>query len=870
MKIKQVTFKNFAAIKNAMGANKITIDFTTAKNKICLIIGRNGSGKTTILSMLHPFADIGNLDVRNGNDYILKGKDGFKEIIIDDRGTEYIIQHYFSPHEGKSHSVKSYIKKNGVELNENGNVSSFKEYVKEELQIEPEYLKLIRLGSNVTNLINLSATERKNFMSKILEEVGVYLEYYKSVNAKLRELNSIISHDEDRMTRLNIIDISLFKDEIKDLEEKKEIADKKHLEITNKIAIHMDAIKDITDYDELKEQMHTLRRKVKKLNDVKERSGKVKELSFYEKEIDRLETENVVFDEKIKLSTEFVTKSLDQLDSMMDRKRNYEIKAANEKNVAKEIDMMNDNLTTLRLRMRNYEDNIPPHMLEDGYVVEDAMALISTMKKIDEILETTYSVGKEPIKKVIELIKDGENVQSYIDKHKIASDERFGNQDTLFLAQIMHIITNNSDTVIACPNECVAKDLFVRMKNILENSEVKDNVNDSQFYTDMDIAYHNISLVINLLKQHKIFFDKYESYLKKYFTTSAVFSSLQKLSKICPDEVFNDFISDVRDLDEYYKVIKEYSTAEENLNKIISLTSSNDASKELDNIDAEIESLRNDISSTRDDIKGYQSSILENGRTLETYIDIKEMVSEFDSTKELYENIEARCNDYETHQIAIKELASEDTSYIVQTEMLSADIQEHKSKLALYKDLKKQIKRYHNIYDDMVLVKEALSSKEGIPLHFITNYLGNVEETTNELLDIIYKGETYIDNFVITPTEFSIPFFHNGVRLSDVKYASQGELSFLSLALSFALSSQAIGHYNIMLWDEIDGVLDSANREKFIQVLENQIDRVCSEQNFLITHNNMFSSYPVDILDLSFENDTETYPLANYIEIERK
>ena len=41
-------------------------------------------------------------------------------------------------------------------LNVNGNVSSFKEIVKEELQIEPDYLKLIRLGSNVTSLIDLS------------------------------------------------------------------------------------------------------------------------------------------------------------------------------------------------------------------------------------------------------------------------------------------------------------------------------------------------------------------------------------------------------------------------------------------------------------------------------------------------------------------------------------------------------------------------------------------------------------------------------------------------------------------------------------------------------------------------------------------
>ena len=157
-----------------------------------------------------------------------------------------------------------------------------------------------------------------------------------------------------------------------------------------------------------------------------------------------------------------------------------------------------------------------------------------------------------------------------------------------------------------------------------------------------------------------------------------------------------------------------------------------------------------------------------------------------------------------------------------------------------------------------------------MPLHIIGRYLNNTEDITNELLNIAYDGKIYIDKFEITANEFAIPFFNNGVRLDDVKFASQGELSFLSIALSFALSSQALSHYNIMLLDEIDGPLDTRNREKFIKILENQIDRIHSEQNFLITHNAMFNSYGVDILDLSFKKTHEDYPLAHYIDIKRE
>ena len=189
--------------------------------------------------------------------------------------------------------------------------------------------------------------------------------------------------------------------------------------------------------------------------------------------------------------------------------------------------------------------------------------------------------------------------------------------------------------------------------------------------------------------------------------------------------------------------------------------------------------------------------------------------------------------------------------------------------ISQYESLHKEINHMNKIYDEMTFVKESLSSKKGMPLHFISSYLRNTEEITNELLDIAYDGKIYIDKFDITPNEFSIPFYNKGVRLSDVKYASQGELSFLSVALAFALSSQALSKYNIMLLDELDGPLDTTNREKFIQILENQIDRINAEQSFLITHNSMFSSYPVDILDFSFENDQEQYPLANFIKIAR-
>ena len=237
MKIEYLELKNFSNINTALKTDKVSIDFTKCKNKIILLTGPNGSGKTSILSCLHPFATNGNLDVRNDNPLVLIGKEGYKEIRINDDGNEYIIKHHYIPSK-ETHSVKSYIMRNGVELNPNGNVTSFKERVKEELDIEMDYLKLARLGSNVTNFIDLKTTERKSFMGKILDEVEIYLKYYKKITNDMREVKSIISHTVDKLGKLNINDEDDHKKYQKKLSKELKEYEDKLSDINSKISIN--------------------------------------------------------------------------------------------------------------------------------------------------------------------------------------------------------------------------------------------------------------------------------------------------------------------------------------------------------------------------------------------------------------------------------------------------------------------------------------------------------------------------------------------------------------------------------------------------------------------------------------------------------
>ena len=173
MRIKRLILENFANIYSAMNKKRIDIDFSKCKNNIVIFLGPNGSGKTSILSELHPFANSGSMDVRSDISLILDNHDGYKEIHIEDDNNVYVIKHYYQ-FKKKNKSVKSFFECNGEELNENGNVSSFKTMVNMHLGLEPELMRLMRLGSNVNGLIDMKASNRKVYASKLFQDIDIF------------------------------------------------------------------------------------------------------------------------------------------------------------------------------------------------------------------------------------------------------------------------------------------------------------------------------------------------------------------------------------------------------------------------------------------------------------------------------------------------------------------------------------------------------------------------------------------------------------------------------------------------------------------------------------------------------------------------
>ena len=247
MKVKYIQLKNFASIFTGMSRTKIEIDFSSTTQKIIHIKGPNGSGKTSLLSTIHPFAYNKEDDSRDNSELILQGKEGYKEIHYIDGDDIYVIRHIYQPKPNNKRTVKSFISLNGNELNANGNVTSFLEIVKDTLGIEPDFLRLLRLGPQVSSFIKLSNTQRKDFASVLLSEVGVYTKMFKRVSEKSRNIKNTMKIVSEKLNRLHVIDDSELRQEISRLENNISENDRTIDSYTNEIGIYKGSINSLND-----------------------------------------------------------------------------------------------------------------------------------------------------------------------------------------------------------------------------------------------------------------------------------------------------------------------------------------------------------------------------------------------------------------------------------------------------------------------------------------------------------------------------------------------------------------------------------------------------------------------------------------------
>ena len=868
MKINYLKLKNFVNIISGMKKSEIEIDFSKSKNKLIVLSGKNGSGKTSILSELHPFSSCGNMDVRSDVCLIKEGCDGYKEIHIQDKEDIYVIKHHYL-FKNKNKSVKSYISKNGKELNDNGNVKSFKEQVYLNLGIDQDLLKLMRLGSNVTSLINMKATNRKSFATKLFSDMDIYDSFYKKVSNEYRNIRAVMKNISEKIAQYNVSDISNFNNEIQIIIDRIQLNEYDKNKLIKEIAINETKLKGLvcSDYDEVFEKYNHLNNVImsseNKLILVKDISETEKEYKLIsERNISKID--NMIQQNESKIDKEISEKDIyyEQIQELEDKLKTA-VSVTRLQNIENSIKEYDTQITMLEKKLKDrtrYDKNELMRVNENIRLVIQAYKSLNIYKTKNVRFIAKMMLNNKDVKK--ELLKYKNNIEIDLEKlnnestkskfiNKLFDDEKINfkcNKECpymLFYNKVMDELdeyANIDDKIIDLKKQLSEYEELFDIYRVLLN--IEEMVNSLVINNDIPIDY-NIELILNNIITNKPLVNS--SKLNLAIDDAESFEMLDKY-KENKEKIINE-----------YRTIKDFGldniTIENKIIKIKENISKNDINikKYQDNI--------NELKKQKDELLNKDNDILQ-------ALNLREQL---DSIKKEFTEVEYRLKEIKNNIELKEQLEHSNKQLNLTLAKINSNIQldnKHKEeldyKLKEYSKLTNEYQALNLLFKDINEIRDALNASTGIPLVYLNVYLKNCPILMNTLLESVFDGQLQIDSFIINENEFRIPFITKGILVPDIINASQGESSFISIVLSLSLIIQSMTSYDIICLDELDGPLDSKNRQEFINILYKFIEQVNCEQVFLITHNNMFDNEPVDLI-LTSETDVDNFKYGNII-----
>lgn len=862
IRMDRIRLENFALIKSGMGLDEIDIDFTKSKYTVSLIIGNNGTGKTALLSNFHPFPYLGALEAREDADIIIPDMDGHKEVWYSKGDDRYYIEHIYLAPAGKrtTRQVKCYIQKNGKELNEPGTVKTFNEIVESEFQIEPNFLKLIRLGPNVQNFIKLSFTDRKFFISKLLSEVEDYMKDYKQAKEQAKFLANALKLAVSKRDKLNISDISILdtgiarKEEmIKSRYDDKESLTKRFYEY--KGSINLDSMETLqTLYDVTLQNIENLKDTIKNLDKPKylhvstssattaeytdklvnlnlSHSGIVSQraiiLNEKQRVIDLLEAENKKLEEtKASNELEEIQGYIKELtDKIHDFEKSFDI-SQHDTSISKDVFMSYvDTINIIIYQMKDVFE-LPETGLQyfrDRYV-ED-MVQPNTIDKIEAKLR----------REVSELLVQLDRTVSNTKQHRKIADKmctpegcNMFNECPYYLHYHEELVHHSKEDTIKLEFEIDRRNEALTVFNQLKSIQML--LNTIKLEHRMDHGYQGI--IASIMKRDINEFVDYE----------AVKSEVEFL------EYYEEYVNHKEKRAEYeqqakvFQLSNQLESPDEILSNISKLTMQLSVfNRQIDELDRKESERLEEIEQTKDLIDDFSKYV-------EYTNEVERLNTELTHTKESRDTLKESLKDKIEYDEKLAAYNKQVESIEFDISSLEDSIYHDRVKRTQFIELGQEIEQIKTRYDIVELLKEAVSTNKGIPLIYINSYFKSLRLVANEIIKDIYENDFVLEEFVVNDKEFRIPYRTKGVSVRDIRYASQAESSVATLAISFAMLEQFAYTYNIILLDEVDGPMYKGNKERFFAALEGMLSRIHSEQAFIITQSTMFNDYPVNLI----------------------
>lgn len=878
MKILELSLINFLPIISGTGKDQIHLNFRNSSDLINVFIGKIGSGKTYILSHLQPFSTVGTLDVRNQDDPIVNGKDGKKIIVYQKDSHEYVITHDYL-WSGKTHSKKSYIKKDGIELNENGNSSSFKEIIQLEFGIDQSFLRLIRLGPNVINFINMKATERKSFIASLLKDTELYLILYKNWTSELRSLNTQASILLNKLNSFSYQSQSDVEEQITEMQDKlyslnselsELMKEKYELQAENKSYMNGKTFQELKlDETRLINNIEESQVEVQRLNATLESFKSYPNMNDVSKEIGKLDQKMTSITEKLTSCTMEYEDIVTQLNIVVDRKTTM----GNDEHMK----TLHETYDELVMQNELYKKEL--HGFECIYSSAYLSNLLGDLNTINMLISDICQYDVDIIKTLVQ--SDASIIQYAQKKVDILTYRKLKVQREM--SNLKFSETYQATTPLYFPPFCPTSSCpyyKTHPETLKRTTKGKDAVQEQIIMYQNEIK--DLDIEIYRYSDYPLIYSKIQNLKKMWDLTVPILKKINALN--CGSLLTVLTLANFRVWYNYDKIVDTIDLIEKRTKHIELISQMKLIKAEIDELDIhDITSVEKEISNLTLKKQKKEVEIEESEKTynileseLKSYNKMYVELSEKsiyestlnvtkESTTKMMNELESLRKAFSIIEANVSKIQLLDTRYIglkSKIDEITSKLDEHKTTLHDMKYTNDELSKVIEEQKYMTYMVDAVSSKKGIPLVMIQMFLDSCREMVNDLIFNICEDDIEILPFQINESEFNIPYMVNGQKIDDIAKASQGQSSIVSTAMSFALGIQTgISSYNIPLLDEMDAPLHKTDKQKFIAILLKHLSKIGSEQCFVITHDdNTFDGYPVQVIMTTDENiNTDKY-----------
>lgn len=871
MLLKRLKLVNYGGIYNGMGLYEIEIDFTRCRNKIVLIKGDNGSGKSTIEGALKPLPD--------DNSSFISGVNACKEIeyIDETNGIVYSIS-YIHECKNQSRISKGYFKKilpngNVIDLNPSGNISSCKEMINEELELDANYITLTQLSSTKRGIADLRPAERKRYVNSILSSTDVYNTMYKTLSKKASTYKALMSSISSKID--NVGNTVQLQEELKSIESKISETEKlmeQHNEVINKekgMLLSIDPNNEISNrietYTESTKTYSSKRDEFnKQLNKIYSTDPNLSTIVINKEILDKLNQDIIDTKYLIESTKERINNLIKQREQEASRleEETAKLKSINSGMNLIEVQRIKDDLTSRKEKIRKRWGDI----VDLNTITHDEfMIAYEAIKQMIEILNQPIElIPSDDIEiEYLDVLRNIERLDNEIEDTAVFRNKIEMNEYKLdILEQRPSDCNNNSCPFIADALKAkkIIDELMKQRKGFTTISEL--NKQKESYEQKLSNVERNKRL-LEIYNTNRIILSKLQLNLDTY--ENCVVSLSRNRLMLLP--TLAGFIEYSNDLIEYKSIDKDLNDITVKYNALYTqkdlinmITDSidrlnvniNEDTVKINAMNEEITSLAkkyNDMCKlciSLEDIFNLRASLNECEESLRI------LNEEIEKDRSNIDRIEKLNSDIEKLNVNISELKS-------QLEPLRKTAESLRYRITLSAEYSKEYEQYNMMYTKIETLKYYCSPTTGIQLLFANMYLNKIMDNANKILSRLFGGTFALLPLIITESEFRIPVaVRGGINHDDITSMSSAQISLISMIISISLLSQTSTKLNIIVGDEIDAPFDSENRREFMNILTQLMGLVNSSQCVLISHNSEISLNDCDVILLKNENDVIT------------